>query len=171
VGSRRTPLRLRATRHATGNVFATARGPGIVAVWNLSIDEELLAPAFGSVFDPRWIRRGYIMSILRKFIFANRLSGHLVGNQVNAKVDPYEGVPPSSGDCRVRWVFRCDSCNDRFWRPLSIGSASRISGTAVHAQALAITACCFSGQARAFVRSISFPQKQSAAVVAMKRPV
>ena len=102
MGSCRTPLRLRATRHATGNVFATARGPGIVAVWNLSIDEELLAPAFGSVFDPRWIRRGYIMSILRKFIFANRLSGHLVGNQVNAKVDPYEGVPPSFAFVDIR---------------------------------------------------------------------
>jgi len=69
----------------------------------LSLDEEMLAPALGYVFDPSWIwPRESIVSILWKFVLANRLPGHLVANQVNAKVDPYEGVPPSFAFVDIR---------------------------------------------------------------------
>jgi hypothetical protein len=63
----------------------------------------MLAPALGYVFDPKWIwPHESIMSILWKLVLANRLPGHLVANQVNAKVDPYEGVPPSRAFVDVR---------------------------------------------------------------------
>jgi hypothetical protein len=48
-----------------------------------------------------WPRES-IMSILWKLVLANRLPGHLVANQVNAKVDPYEGVPPSFAFVDIR---------------------------------------------------------------------
>jgi hypothetical protein len=69
----------------------------------LLLDEEMLAPALGYVFDPKWIwPHESILSILWKFVLANRLPGHLVASQVNAKVDPYEGVLPSRASVDVR---------------------------------------------------------------------
>jgi hypothetical protein len=63
----------------------------------------MLVPALGYVFDPKWVwPRESIMSILWKFVLANRLPGQLVVNQVNAKVDPYEDVIPSLAFVDVR---------------------------------------------------------------------
>ena len=98
------------------------------------------------------------------------LPGHLVANQVNAKVDPYEGVLPSRAFVDVRnlsetWASPRDSCGDRFWRAPSIGSVAQASDIAGYVQASAITACCFNGRARAFVRFTRFLWKHLAAVV------
>jgi len=40
-----------------------------------------------------------------KFARVNRLPGHPVANQVDAKVDPYEGVPPSFTFVDIRRLF------------------------------------------------------------------
>jgi hypothetical protein len=61
----------------------------------LSLDEATLVPALAYVFNPKWVwPHESILSILWKFVVANRLPGHLVAHQVNANVDPYEGVLP-----------------------------------------------------------------------------
>jgi hypothetical protein len=62
----------------------------------LSLDEATLVPALGYVFNPKWLSpHESIVSILWKFVLANRLPGHVAAHQVNANVDPYEGVVPS----------------------------------------------------------------------------
>jgi hypothetical protein len=69
----------------------------------LSLDEASLAPALGYVFNPKWIRpHESIVSILWKFVLANRLPGHLVARQASADVDPYEGVLPSPAFVDIR---------------------------------------------------------------------
>jgi hypothetical protein len=77
----------------------------------------MLAPALGYVFDPKWIwPHESILSILWKFVLANRLPGHLVANQVNAKVDPYEGVLPSRAFVDVRKLSDTLGISTRFLR-------------------------------------------------------
>ena len=56
----------------------------------LSLDEEMLAPALGYVFDLKCVwPHETMLSILAKFVLANRLPGHPVASQVHAKVVKY----------------------------------------------------------------------------------
>lgn len=63
----------------------------------LTFDERSLSPAYGYVFDPKWVDpHESIVSILWKFARMNALPGHVVAAQVALDcVDPYEGVEPT----------------------------------------------------------------------------
>jgi hypothetical protein len=93
----------------------------------LSLDEASLASALGYVFNPKWIwPHESIVSILWKFVLANRLPGHLVARQVNADVDPYEGVLPSPAFVDIRRLSHMLAISPRIIsRSLLAGSEHR----------------------------------------------
>jgi len=71
----------------------------------LTLDERVLSPRFGYVFDARWLEPyESILGMLWKFVRANRLSGAAVVAQIGfGWTDPYEGLEPTPTqvDCRV----------------------------------------------------------------------
>lgn len=60
----------------------------------LTFDERKLSPAYGYVFDSKWLDPyESIVSILWKFGRMNALPGHVLATQAaKERVDPYEGV-------------------------------------------------------------------------------
>lgn len=60
----------------------------------LTFDEVKLRPSWGYVFDSHWLDPyESIVSILWKFVWMNRLSGHaVVGHIARRSVDPYAGI-------------------------------------------------------------------------------
>jgi hypothetical protein len=61
----------------------------------LSLDAELLSPALGYCFDPRWVHRHEsLLSLLWKFIAVNSAPGHLVIRYLDPLADPYLGIAP-----------------------------------------------------------------------------
>ena len=71
----------------------------------LTLDEHVLSPRFGYVFQARWVEPyESVLGMLWKFVRANRLSGAAVVAQIGtAPTDPYEGLEPvaTQVDCRV----------------------------------------------------------------------
>lgn len=71
----------------------------------LTLDERVLSPRFGYVFQARWLEPyESVLGMLWKFVRANRLSGAAVVSQIGAApTDPYEGLEPiaTQVDCRV----------------------------------------------------------------------
>jgi hypothetical protein len=71
----------------------------------LTLDERVLSPRFGYVFQARWLEPyESVLGMLWKFVRANRLSGAAVVAQIGAApTDPYEGLEPNAKqvDCRV----------------------------------------------------------------------
>jgi hypothetical protein len=71
----------------------------------LTLDERVLSPRFGYLFQARWLEPyESVLGMLWKFVRANRLSGPAVVAQIGAApTDPYEGLEPIAAqvDCRV----------------------------------------------------------------------
>ena len=71
----------------------------------LTLDERVLSPRFGYVFQARWVEPyESVLGMLWKFVRANRLSGAAVVAQIGtAPIDPYEGLElvATQVDCRV----------------------------------------------------------------------
>jgi hypothetical protein len=65
------------------------------------------------------------MSILWKFVLANRLLGYLVLDQVNARIDPYEGVIPSLAFVDIRRLSHALGVSARVIRRSLAGSEHR----------------------------------------------
>lgn len=67
-------------------------------------DERKLMPSFGYVFDSKWLDPyESILSILWKLARMNRLSGHLIAEQLaRTKIDPYEGVAACRSEVDMR---------------------------------------------------------------------
>ncbi len=63
----------------------------------LTFNERRLTPAFGYVFDRKWLDpQESIVSILWKFARMNGLPGHVVAEQLTKMpIDPYEGIEAS----------------------------------------------------------------------------
>lgn len=70
----------------------------------LTYDERQLSPAYGYVFNPKWIDPyESIVSILWKFARMNALAGHVLAAQAaKDTVDPYEGVEATREAVDVR---------------------------------------------------------------------
>ena len=68
----------------------------------LTIDERVLSPRFGYVFQRRWLDPyESIDSMLWKFARQNRLPGHALVLQLSRQpVDPYAGIDPRDVDVR-----------------------------------------------------------------------
>lgn len=74
-------------------------------------DEGKLTPSFGYVFDSKWLDpHESIVSILWKLARMNRLSGHLITEQIaRTSVDPYEGVAACRSEvdmCRLHQALK-----------------------------------------------------------------
>lgn len=64
----------------------------------LTLDEAMLTPALGYVFDKKWIEPWEsLVSILWKFKMANALSGAAMMRLVRPDIDPYGSIPPQRG--------------------------------------------------------------------------
>jgi hypothetical protein len=74
----------------------------------LTFDDRSLRPAFGYVFNENWlVPYESILSMLRKFVRANALSGAQVVSQIGeSAVDGYEGLAPTARDVSVARVAR-----------------------------------------------------------------
>jgi predicted RNA-binding Zn-ribbon protein involved in translation (DUF1610 family) len=73
----------------------------------LSLDAELLSPAFGYSFDPRWAHRHEsLLSLLWKFVAVNSAPGHRVIRYLDAQADPYLGLQPVRSPALSRTAAR-----------------------------------------------------------------
>ena len=77
---------------------------GISSLPIMLFDERKLTPSFGYVFDSKWLDpHESIVSILWKLARMNRLSGHLITEQIaRTSVDPYEGVAACRSEVDMR---------------------------------------------------------------------
>jgi len=74
----------------------------------LTLDERVLSPRYGYVFNARWLEPyESILGMLWKFVRANRLSGAAVVAQIGfGATDPYEGLEPNPAQVDHRVVAR-----------------------------------------------------------------
>jgi hypothetical protein len=74
----------------------------------LTMDERLLSPRFGYVFQRRWLDPyESILGMLWKFARMNRMAGNALAAQLSAEpIDPYTGVRPTPTEIDVRRVAR-----------------------------------------------------------------
>lgn len=79
-------------------------GMEIIALPIMTFDERSFAPAFGYVFNRKWLDpHESIISILWKFARMNALPGHLIIAQLaKSSVDSYEGVAASRAEVDMR---------------------------------------------------------------------
>ena len=70
----------------------------------LTFDERKLTPAYGYVFNPKWLDpHESIVSILWKFAHMNALPGHVLAAQAaKESLDPYEGVEATRAAVDIR---------------------------------------------------------------------
>ena len=72
----------------------------------LTFDTTKLTPAWGYVFDPRWLDPyESVVSMLWKFVWMNRLAGHgVVEHVAKHNVDAYCGIAVSAQEIDARYL-------------------------------------------------------------------
>ena len=72
----------------------------------LTFDTTKLTPAWGYVFDPRWLDPyESVVSMLWKFVWMNRLAGHaVVAHVARRNVDPYAGIAISAQEINTKYL-------------------------------------------------------------------